>query len=196
MPDTPRPRLILASASPRRADLLAQVGIVPDGIIPADIDETPLKNEHPRALALRLAAQKAHAVWAQNPDAIVLAADTFITVGRRCLQKPADADEERRFLTLLSGRRHQALTAIAIMAPHKKAPQTRLSITTVAVKRLLPADIEWYIQSQEWKGKSGGYAIQGRFSRFVKFIHGTQGGIAGLPLYETVCLLNGAGYRL
>lgn len=196
MPDTPRPRLILASASQRRADLLAQIGIVPDAIIPADIDETPLKNEHPRALTLRLAAQKAHAVWAQNPDAAVLASDTFITVGRRCLQKPADADEERRFLTLLSGRRHQALTAIAIMAPHKKAPQTRLSITTVAVKRLLPADIEWYIQSQEWQGKSGGYTIQGRFSRFVKFIHGTQGGIAGLPLYETVCLLNSAGYRL
>lgn len=196
MPDTPRPHLILASASPRRADLLAQIGIVPDAIIPADIDETPLKNEHPRALALRLAAQKAHTVWAQNPDAVVLAADTFITVGRRCLQKPADADEERRFLALLSGRRHQALTAIAIMAPRKKAPQTRLSTTTVAVKRLLPADIEWYIQSQEWQGKSGGYAIQGRFSRFVKFIHGTQSGIAGLPLYETVCLLNGAGYRL
>ena len=183
--------LVLASASPRRLDLLKQIGIVPEAVIPADIDESPLPHETPRALACRLAAEKAAKVFADHKDHIVLAADTFITLGARSLQKPADTEEERRFLQQLSGRRHKVLSAVSVMAPGLAAPRGRLSINTVCVKRLTNAEIESYIEAGEWVGKSGGYAIQGRFGAFITRIDGTQASIAGLPLYETYALLCG-----
>ena len=190
------PKLILASASPRRLDLLAQVGITPDQVIPADIDETAMAGEGAKDLALRLAAAKAAHVHVGNPQSVVLAADTFVTVGRRMLQKPLDATDEARFLRLMSGRRHKVLSAVAVMAPGLPAPRVRLSINTVHVKRLTPSEIDWFVTNREWEGKSGGYGIQGRFSAFVKRIDGTQDSIMGLPLYDTLCLLRSCGYPI
>ena len=187
--------LILASASPRRLELLEQIGIIPDQVIPADIDETPHAGEEAKKLALRLAGEKAAAIFKQYPDHVVLAADTFITVGRRALQKPADEAEARSFLHLMSGRRHMVLTAIAVMAPSLETPRTRLSSSIVHLKSLTPDDIDWYLSQNKWQGCSG-YASQTRFAAFVKRIDGTQDSIRGLPLYDTVCLLRSAGYSI
>jgi septum formation protein len=188
-------KLILASSSPRRLELLRQIGIEPYAVIPADIDETALKNEQPDALALRLAASKAAHVYTLHPDQVVLAADTFVTVGRRQLQKPADAAEAAQFMRWMSGRRHRVLTAVAVMGPGMTKPRTRLSISVIHVKRLTEDEINWYLAGNSWQGCSG-YALQSRFGAFVTRIDGTSDSIRGLPLYDTMCLLRSAGVKI
>ena len=190
---TARPELVLASASPRRVELLALVGIVPDRIEPADIDETPLKGETPPRLAARLAVGKAEAVAARAPEAVVLAADTVVAVGRRFLEKAANEAEAERFLRLLSGRNHRVLTGVAVAAGGRV--RHRVVDTRVSFKVLSEAEIAAYVASGEWRGKAGGYGIQGRASAFVTRIVGSYPAIVGLPLYETVNLLAGAGWR-
>lgn len=188
-----RPELVLASASPRRVELLALVGIVPDRIEPADIDETPLKGETPPRLAARLAVGKAAAGAARSPDAVVLAADTVVAVGRRLLEKAADEAEAERFLRLLSGRNHRVLTGVAVAAGGKV--RHRVVDTRVTFKVLSDPEIAAYVASGEWKGKAGGYGIQGRAGVFVTRIVGSYPAVMGLPLPETVNLLAGAGWR-
>lgn len=188
-----RPELVLASASPRRVELLALVGITPDRIDPADIDETPLKDETPPRLAARLASEKARAVAERSPDAVILAADTVVAVGRRLLEKAADEAEAVRFLKLLSGRNHRVFTGVAVMANGKLTQ--RVVDTRVTFKVLSDAEIAAYVASGEWKGKAGGYGIQGRAGAFVSRIVGSYPAVMGLPLYETVNLLGGAGWR-
>lgn len=190
----PRPPLVLASASPRRTDLLRQIGIVPDAILPADIDERPRPRELPTTLALRLAAAKAAAVAAVRPDAMVLGADTVVACGRRVLAKTDDAAEARRFLSLLSGRRHRVFGGIAVSAPDGRVV-SRVVVTAVAFKRLEPAEIDAYLRSGEWQGKAGAYAIQGRAAAFVRWLAGSYSNVVGLPLFETAALLRGIGYR-
>lgn len=192
--DNARPQLVLASASPRRLDLLRQVGIEPDRVAPADIDETPLRDETPRRLALRLAVEKAAAAAASEPDAVVLGADTVVCVGRRILPKAETEAEARQCLTLLSGRAHKVLTGIAAVAPGGRKA-SRLVETRLHVKRLTTAEIEAYVASGEWKGKAGGYGIQGRAGAFILGLDGSYTGVVGLPLYETVNLLSGLGWR-
>lgn len=184
--------LILASESPRRAALLAQVGIVPDAIMPAAIDEAPHKGEVPRGHALRLAMEKARAVAAQKPGCFVLAADTVVGVGRRILPKADDAAMVTRCLTLLSGRRHQVTTAVALVTPDGKL-RSRVAMTRVSVLRLTADDIAAYAASREGEGKAGGYAIQGRFEAHIKEISGSYSNVVGLPLAVTVALLKGVG---
>lgn len=187
-----RPRLILASASPRRLELLAQVGIVPDAVAPAEIDEAPLPRELPRPCALRLADAKAGAVWAA-PEDVVLAADTVVAVGRRMLGKPADAAEAARFLALLSGRRHRVISAVAVRRGERS--WSRAVETAVRFRRLDAGDVERYLASREWEGKAGGYAIQGRAGGFVPWIGGSYSNVVGLPLAEALSLLEAAGVR-
>jgi septum formation protein len=181
-------RLVLASASPRRLALLGQIGIIPDAVVAADIDEAPRLKETPRALALRLARAKAGAV--AEPDAVVLAGDTVVAVGRRLLGKPRDAAEARAFLQLLSGRNHRVLTGVAVAADG--AVRTRVVETRVAFKALSETEIENYVESGEWRGKAGGYGVQGRAARFVVGIVGSYSNIVGLPLFETANLLEAA----
>lgn len=188
-----RPPLILASASPRRLELLAQVGIVPDQTLPADIDETPLKGETPPRLAERLARTKATAVAERAPGAVVLAADTVVAVGRRLLEKPADQAEAARFLALLSGRNHRVFTAVAVALGERLT--SRVVDTRVSFKVLSPAEIAAYVASGDWRGKAGGYAIQGPAGAFVRRIVGSHPAVMGLPLYEAVSLLEGVGWR-
>ncbi|WP_297802763.1 nucleoside triphosphate pyrophosphatase [uncultured Brevundimonas sp.] len=192
-PDATVRRLVLASSSPRRVELLAQIGIVPDQIDPADIDETPLKAEMPMRLAQRLATSKAAVVAERHPDAVVLAADTVVAVGRRLLEKPADEAEARRFLKLLSGRNHRVFTGIAVIADGKTA--WRVVDTRVTFKTLSDAEIDAYVASGEWRGKAGGYGIQGRAAAFIQRIVGSHPAVMGLPLYEANNLLAGAGWR-
>jgi len=184
--------LVLASASPRRLDLLAQLGLRPDHVVPSDIDETPGKGELPRPYAARLAREKAQAVASQHPDMTVLAADTVVAVGRRILPKAETESEARACLKLLSGRRHHVYTAVAVIDPQGNRRE-RLSDTVVTVKRLTDSEIDAYIASGEWKGKAGGYAIQGRFAAHVKAMSGSYSGVVGLPLYETNALLLASG---
>ena len=186
-------RLVLASASPRRVELLAQVGIVADEIVPADIDETPQRREEPGPLAKRLALGKAEAVAAVQEDAWVLAADTVVGLGRRILGKPENADEARRFLSMLSGRRHRVFGGVTVIPPGGRAAR-RLVVTTVSFKRLEAAEIASYLDSGEWEGKAGGYAIQGLAGGFVRGINGSYFNVVGLPLYETLSLLRGSGF--
>ncbi len=188
------PRLVLASASPRRLDLLAQLGIAPDAVDPADIDESPLARETPRLLAQRLAGAKARAVAAREPDAYVLAADTVVAVGLRVLPKAETEAEARACLALLSGRNHKVLTAIAVAAPGG-AVAGRLVETRVQFKRLAAREIDVYLASGEWRGKAGGYGVQGRAGAFVIGLHGSYTAVVGLPLYETLALLQGRGWR-
>ncbi len=183
--------LILASASPRRRDLLAQVGLVPEIIAAADIDETPLHNEMPRALALRLAVAKARAVTAEG---YVLAADTVVCVGRRILPKAETAEDVRACLKLLSGRNHRVFTGVAVVSPEGRL-SSRVIETRLTFKRLTAPEIDAYIASGEGFGKAGGYGIQGRAGAFVIKLIGSYTAVVGLPLYETRCLLEGAGYR-
>lgn len=187
-------RLILASASPRRRDLLNQIGIVPDGILPAEIDEAPRPGELPRALAKRLAVMKADAVAELKPDVFVLAADTVVAVGRRQLGKPADAAEARAFLEMLSGRRHRVFGGISVIAPDGRRSD-RLSTTMVRFKRLAEAEIAAYLDTDEWRGKAGGYAIQGRAGAFVPAINGPYTNIVGLDLTLTKSMLDGLGWK-
>jgi septum formation protein len=188
-------RLILASASPRRLDLLARIGVVPDAVAPADVDESVPRGELPRDHALRLAVEKARAVAALEPDALVLAADTVVAVGRRILPKVEDEATLRACLHLLSGRRHRVLTGVALAAPG--APiRTRLVETMIAMKRLSEAEIDYYAGHGEWRGKAGGYALQGYGEVYVRHIAGSYSNVVGLPLAETRLLLKSAGYEL
>ncbi|WP_424933495.1 Maf family protein [Amaricoccus macauensis] len=184
------PCLILASASPRRRDLLAQIGINPAGIRPSDIDESPKPREKPRDLALRLAREKAEAAMLAEGE-IVLAADTIVALGRRSLGKPGNTDEARAFLRLLSGRRHQVTTGIAVR--NSTRLWQRAVTTSVRFKQLSEAEIDSYIKSGEWQGKAGGYAIQGIGAAFVPWISGSYSNVVGLPLTETRNLLMAAG---
>lgn len=189
-------RLILASASPRRLELLKQIGIIPDAVIPADIDETPLKSELPTAYAKRIAAGKAQKIRDSVKDAIILSADTVVAVGRRILPKTeADMEAEARAcLKLFSGRRHKVLTAVTAIAPDGRE-KSRLVTSIVAFKRLSDTDIDFYLKTGEWKGKAGGYAIQGHAATIITFISGSYTGIVGLPLHETVNILGDLGYE-
>ena len=184
-------RLILASASPRRRALLAQIGITPDAVEPADIDETPAPAEPPRLLALRLARAKAAA--AATPGAFVLAADTVVAVGRRVLPKAESRAEAKACLELLSGRRHHVLTAVVVTAPDGRRGE-RLGDSVVGFARLTAAQVEDYLDCGEWQGKAGGYAIQGRAGAFIRFLSGSHSNVVGLPLFETAQLLRGLGY--
>lgn len=179
--------LVLASASPRRLDLLQQIGIVPDRIDPADIDERPRPRELPAALARRLAEAKAELVAQRYPQATVLAADTVVACGRRLLPKAEDAATARTCLELLSGRRHRVLTGVAVRAPGEM--HLKLVTSTVAFRRLTESDIGWYLESEEWRGKAGGYAAQGRAAAFIRFLSGSYSNVVGLPLCETAGLL-------
>lgn len=186
-------QLILASASPRRRDLLARVGVEPDVVDPADIDETPEPGELPRDYARRMAAEKAAAVAPKHANALVLAADTVVAVGRRILPKAEIDDEARQCLSLLSGRRHRVHSAVTLVDAEGTA-RHRLSTTIVTFKRLTDAEIASYLESGEWRGKAGGYAIQGHAEAWVRFLAGSHSGVVGLPLYETRTLLDTAGY--
>lgn len=186
------PGFILASASPRRKDLLAQIAIVPSEIVSADIDESVRPGELPGLHAQRLAREKAAAVAIERRGAAVLAADTVVSCGRRILPKAETEEEARGCLALMSGRAHRVHTAVALAMPDQRLIE-RLVETRVKVKRLAAAEIEDYIASGEWRGKAGGYAIQGRFSAYVITIIGSYSNIVGLPLYETAGILRGAG---
>jgi septum formation protein len=196
---TVRPKLVLASASPRRLALLGQAGIVPDLVRPAEIDETPKKGEWPRSLAARLSKEKAAAVaHALNDDdeaagAIILAADTVVAVGRRVLPKTERIDEALDCLRLLSGRTHRVWTSLTLVTP-KGAARQRLVETRVRFRRLAREDIDTYLASGEWRGKAGGYAVQGIAGIFVVKLVGSYSNVVGLPLAETVNLLAGEGY--
>jgi septum formation protein len=183
-------RFILGSGSPRRKELLAQLGVVPDAILPPDIDEDPKKSELPRPYCARLAREKALAVEA-GPEDIVLCADTTVALGRRILGKPRDAGEAARFLTDLGGRRHQVITAVAVRRGDRI--WTRESVSAVKMKRLSDLELNSYLASMEWQGKAGGYAIQGAAGAFIPWISGSFTGIVGLPLAETAALLAAAG---
>ncbi len=189
--------LVLASESPRRKALLAQAGIVPDAIRPAHIDEAPRKGELPRAHALRLACEKVEYVRRACCDrvALVLAADTVVACGRRILPKACTRDEVRAALVLLSGRRHQVFTAVAAARTQSEAPpRHRMVMTRVAFKRLSPREVDAYLDSGEGEGKAGGYAIQGRAEAFVRHLNGSWSNVVGLPLLETLGLLESCGY--
>ena len=189
------PPLVLASASPRRRDLLHQIGIVPDVIDPADIDETPKKGELPPAHVVRLAEAKAHAVAPRHLGAFVLAADTVVACGRRILPKAEDEATARACLAMLSGRRHRVYGGVALIPPAGEIA-TRRVLSMVAFKRLSTAEVEAYIASGEWHGKAGGYAIQGHAAALISWISGSYSNVVGLPLFETAQLLAGRGYRL
>ncbi len=187
--------LVLASESPRRRALLAQAGIVPDAVLPAAIDESIKKAELPRAHAVRLAAEKARKVEAEwdGKPAFILAADTVVAMGRRILPKAVDDQDVRTYLERLSGRRHQVITAVALISPDGRL-RSRVAETRVSVLRLSDADIAEYVESHEGVGKAGGYAIQGRAEMLIKEISGSWSNVVGLPLALTVSLLKGAGY--
>lgn len=186
-------RFILGSASPRRRELLAQLGVVPDTILPPDIDEDPRKSELPRPYCQRLALEKVQAV-AADPDDIVLCADTTVALGRRILGKPRDAGEAAAFLTALGGRRHQVITAVAVRRGARI--WQRDSVSAVKMKRLSDDELNAYLASGDWQGKAGGYGIQGAAGAFIPWISGSFTGIVGLPLAETAALLTAAGYKL
>lgn len=197
----PRPRLVLASASPRRRALLAQIGVKPDAILPSEIDEAPRRGEAPRALAERLAMEKAFAAaaiaskLADLSPRLTLAADTVVCVGRRILPKCETLDQAEACLNLLSGRGHRVYTGLALIAPGGAA-RRRLVETRLRFKRLSRGEIEAYLASDEWRGKAGGYAIQGLAGAFVERLVGSYSNVVGLPLAETAALLGGEGYHV
>lgn len=190
-----KPQLILASASPRRLALLEQIGVRPDAVRAADLDEAPLKGELPRPHALRLAHEKARAVAALEPHALVLAADTVVACGRRILPKAETEADARACLALLSGRAHRVYTAIALISPDGRLRE-RVSETRVTFKRLSDTECDAYIALGEWQGKAGGYAIQGHAAAFIRLLTGSYSGVVGLPLFETAALLSGVGFPL
>ena len=186
--------LILASASPRRKSLLAQISIVPDHIIPADIDETPLQGELPGDLATRLSRSKAQFIADKHKDSYILAADTVVGAGRRILDKAETAEQAREYLKIMSGRRHDVYGGIAVRCPDGREVH-RLVKTSVQFKRLSAAEIEYYIALGEWDGKAGGYAIQGHAESYIKFMSGSYSNVVGLSLYDTMRILEGVGFR-
>jgi septum formation protein len=186
-------RLVLASASPRRLDLLRQVGLEPDAVVPADVDEAPAPRELPAPHAGRLAHAKAAAVAERHAGAFVLGADTVVAAGRRILPKAETEDDARRCLALLSGRRHRVFGGVCVIAPDGRTAR-RVVQTAVAFDRLSRPEIDAYIAAGEWHGKAGGYAIQGRAALFVRFLSGSYSNVVGLPLYEAARLLRGLGY--
>ena len=194
-----RAKVVLASASPRRLALLQQIGIEPDAMLPSDIDEQPLKHERPKALARRLAREKAERalqVLKTRPElagAFIVAADTVVARGNRILPKPEHVDEAAQCLRVLSGRGHRVYTGLCIVTP-KEGFRERLVETRVAFKHLSRNDIEAYLASGEWRGKAGGYAIQGRAGAFVTKLVGSHSSVVGLPLYETLSVLGGEGF--
>jgi septum formation protein len=188
-------KMVLASASPRRLDLLARVGVTPNLVDPADIDESVPRGELPRDHALRLAREKATVVAARHPGAVVLAADTVVAVGRRILPKVEDEATLRSCLALLSGRRHRVLTGVALVAPDG-AERSRVVETMIAMKRLSDEEIAFYAAHGEWQGKAGGYALQGYGEVYVRHIAGSYSNVVGLPLAETRHLLKSAGYPI
>jgi septum formation protein len=188
-------RLVLASASPRRLDLLARIGVEPDVVVPAEIDESIPRGELPREHAVRLAREKALAVAAIEPDALVLAADTVVAVGRRILPKVEDEETLRQCMRLLSGRRHRVLTGVALAIPGGGIRE-RLVETMIAIKRLSDAEVDFYASHGEWRGKAGGYALQGYGEVYVRHIAGSYSNVVGLPLAETRVLLKSAGYAI
>lgn len=192
---SPAPELILASASPRRLQLLEQIGIRPNAIDPAEIDESPARGELPRHLAARLAEQKARAVADRHSGKFLLSADTVVAVGRRALGKAESEAEARRFLTLLSGRRHQVHTGVTLITPSGKAIARTVS-SAVIFKPLDAVDMRVYLASGEWQGKAGGYAIQGLAAAFIRQIQGSYSNVVGLPLFEVANMLKGAGFPL
>lgn len=188
-------KLVLASESPRRLALLKQAGITPDGVFAARIDETPLKGELPRTYAKRVAIEKARAAALQHPeDTLILAADTVVALGRRILPKAANADEVRDCLEKLSGRRHQVITAIALISPDGRT-HSRVVLTRVMMRRLTAAEISAYAAGGEGVGKAGGYAIQGAAAAFIPAINGSYTNVVGLPLSETLTMIQGLGFR-
>ena len=187
------PALVLASASPRRLALLAQIGIVPDRVVATDIDETPHRDEPPRSHAVRLARAKAEAVAV--PASYVLAADTVVAAGRRILPKAETEEQARRCLALLSGRRHRVATAVILVGPDGRRGE-RLVQSVVGFARLTERQIAAYLASGEWQGKAGGYAVQGRAAAFVRFLSGSYSNVVGLPLFETAQLLRGLGWPM
>ena len=189
----PKPSLILASASPRRHELLGRLGIIPAAVVPADIDETPLPGELPRVYAVRMAREKA--LVAASGDAHVLAGDTVVAVGRRILPKAEDEQTARECLQLLSGRRHRVFSAVALRAPDGTLRE-KLSETQIRFKPLEQAEIAAYLASGEWHGKAGGYAIQGSAEALIAWMAGSHSGVIGLPLFETRALLKAAGFPL
>ncbi len=189
---SPRPPLVLASASPRRRALLEQIGYAPDTVEPAALDEAVLPGERPEAHAARLARAKAEAVAARHPGAYVLGADTVVACGRRILDKAESEESTRRCLSLLSGRRHRVCGGVTVIDPAGRAV-SRLVRTAVAFKRLSDEEIAAYLASGEWQGKAGGYAIQGRAAAFVRLVNGSYSNVVGLPLHETYRLLAGLG---
>ena len=193
MLDKSSPEFILASASPRRVELLRQISIVPDHILPAEIEETPLKNEQPRELVVRLAVAKAAAIAKDYPDAYVLAADTVVACGRRILPKAETTDDARALLEMLSGRRHRVISGVFIFAP-AGASSARAVETAVTFKRLSSAELDNYLASDEWRDKAGAYAIQGLAARFVCSLNGSYSNVVGLPVYETSPMLSGLGF--
>jgi septum formation protein len=190
---TAEPSLILASASPRRLDLLRQVGLDPSACLPADIDETPVDAEQPHRLAQRLARGKATVISTQNPDALVLAADTVVGVGRRILPKAESPDEARTCLSLLSGRRHQVHTGVALIGANGTVRE-KLVRSIVTFKTLSEREITTYLDSGEWQGKAGGYAIQGLAAAYVRALQGSYTNVVGLPVFEVVSMLASADY--
>ncbi len=188
------PALVLASASPRRLELLRQIGLEPDTVDASDLDESPLKDETPRRLALRLAGAKARHVAGRHPGSYVLAADTVVALGRRVLPKAETDAEVRSCLDLLSGRAHRVLTALCVIGSDGGARE-RLVESKVVFKRLTATEIDGYIACGEGRGKAGGYGVQGRAGAFVISLQGSYSGVVGLPLYETANLLSGLGYR-
>jgi septum formation protein len=190
-----KPVFILASSSPQRLLLLKNIGLTPDKIIAAAIDETPRKGEVPRALALRLSLEKLQAIAARESAAFILAADTVVGVGRRILPKAENADDVRDCLRLMSGRRHHVFTGVALQTPQGKILH-RVCDSTVIFRQLAEADIEAYVASGEGIGKAGGYAIQGRAQALIRFISGSHSNIVGLPLFDLAQMLRGAGWDL
>lgn len=188
------PLLVLGSASPRRLELLCQIGIVPDRVDPAEIDEAPRRDEAPAAHALRLAEEKLRAVMLRHPGDYVLAADTVVACGRRILPKAIDEAIARRCLELLSGRRHRVHSGIALAGPDGRVSLRHVD-SHVAFKRLSADEVAAYLATGEWHGKAGGYAIQGRAAALIRFISGSYSNVVGLPLFETAQLLTGRGYR-
>ena len=191
MSSAPAARLVLASGSPRRLDLLNQIGLQPRAVEAAEVDESALAGETPPRLAQRLALAKAAAVAGRHPDDVVLAADTVVACGRRVLPKAEEEADVRRCLALLSGRRHRVHTGVAVRSG--ELVRSRVVTSAVTFKRLSEAEVDGYVRCGEWRGKAGGYAIQGKAAAFIRAISGSHSGVVGLPLFETAQMLSGAG---